>query len=105
MPVPVQVMWADEGDTSKRLTITKQSTVDFGRISEGDTQFRPLLYVLPNDFRGSVEKDQAVRYFLEIDATNFVSPEPQVFEVAWDGEWEYEPEKMEQHFRILEIRR
>jgi hypothetical protein len=105
MPVPVQIQWANEGDAPRRVTITKQSVLDFGRISEVDTRFLPLLYVYPNDFRGSVEKDQAVRYFLEIDATNFVSPRPQVFEVAWDGEWDFDPEKMEQHFRISEVSR
>jgi hypothetical protein len=34
-----------------------------------------------------------------------VSPRPQVFEVAWDGEWDFDPEKMEQHFRISEVSR
>jgi hypothetical protein len=105
MPVPAQVVWANEGDTPKRVTITKQSVLDFGRVTENEALFLPLLYVYPNNFQGVVAKNQAVRYSLEIDATNFVSSKPQVFEVAYDGEWEFEAEKMEQHLRISEIRR
>lgn len=103
MPVPLQFVWANEGDTPQRVTVTKENIFDLGRLLEGAERFEPLLYLYSNDFQGFVEKGQAVHYHLEIDASNFVSPKQQVFEVAWDGEWFYEPENMEHHLRISEI--
>lgn len=103
MPVPLQFIWANEGDTSQRVTVTKENVLDFGWLIEGAERFNPLLYLYSNDFQGYVEMGQAVRYHLEIDASNFVSPRPQVFEVAWDGEWHYEPERMQHHLRVSEV--
>ncbi|HUO44036.1 MAG TPA: hypothetical protein VMT94_03875 [Burkholderiales bacterium] len=103
MAVPVQFVWAPAEVTPQQITIAKEQVLDFGRIGEQDVKFTPILYTYPNNFQGFVEKDQAVRYYLEIEASNFVSPKPRVFEVAWDGKWEFEPEKMEHHLRITEI--
>jgi len=87
----------------QQVTIAKEQVLDFGCIAEGSDHFRPLLQTYPNNFQGYVQKDQAVRYIVEIDATNFASSRPRVFEVAWDGQWFFEPEKMEQHLRITEV--
>ncbi len=103
MPVPAQYVWANEGDTQQRVTVTKESVLDFGRLVEGADSFNPMLYVYANNLQASVPKGEAVRYYLEIDASNFVSPRQQIFEVAWDGQWDSEPEKMQHHLTIQEI--
>jgi hypothetical protein len=77
---------------------------DFGRLEEGATRFLPVLYSYSNNFNGFVGKNEAVRYELELDATNFFSPRPQVFEVAWDGQWSTDPEAMQHHLRITEFK-
>ena len=103
MAVPLQFVWAPSDSTPQQTTITKEHVLDFGRIVEGEPKFTPLLYSYTNNFQGCVEKGAAVRYSIEVDASNFVSPEPYVVEVAWDGHWEFEVEKMAQHLRITEI--
>ncbi len=103
MAVPLQFVWAPAEVSPSQVTITKEQVLDFGRIVEGNNRFEPVLYAYANNFQGFVQAGEAVRYFLEVDASNFVSPRPQVFEVAWDGEWHFESENMEHHLRIAEI--
>ena len=102
-PVPLQFIWPNEGDAPARVVVTKESILDFGRIAENSNQFYPLLYVYANNFDGFVRKGETIRYSLEIDASNFVSERPQIFEVAWDGVWCFESENMEQHLTIKEV--
>jgi hypothetical protein len=103
-PVPSPFIWSGEEHSSETRTITKMPVIlDFGRLVEGSSRFEPRLRHAPNNFDGFVAKGEAMRYELEIDASNFTSPRPQVFEVAWDGEWNAEPEQMERHLRITEI--
>jgi len=103
MSVPLQFKWAPAEGMPQQLTITKEQVLDFGRVREGADAFEPLLYWCPNNFQGYVRAGEAVRYYVEVDASNFVSPAPKIFEVAWDGQWSFEPEKMEQRLRISEI--
>ncbi len=103
MAVPISYVWAPAEAMPQQVTITKDQVMDFGRIAEHSERFEPLLQTYSNNFQGYVRKDEAVRYYLEIDASNFASPRPHVFEVAWDGQWFFEPEKMEHHIRISEV--
>jgi hypothetical protein len=104
MTVPAQFMWAPAEFTPTRVTVTKDQILDFGRITEGDTAFRPLLYWQSNSFEGIVEKNQVLRYHLEIRGKNFVSPHYQVFEVSWDGGWSHVPAEMSaKHLHISEV--
>ncbi len=102
--VPMQFVWAPAEITPPIATLIKEQIFDLGFISETEDKFVPRLYWYSNNFQGFVRKNEAVRYFLEIEATNFKSPRYQVFEVAWDGNWNYEPDKMQQHIRIKEIK-
>jgi hypothetical protein len=104
MSVPNQFVWAPAEITPPVVTLIKEQILDFGFITETGGKFIPTLYSYPNNFKGFVGKDEAVRYHLEIEGANFSSPQYQVFEVAWDGSWDYEPEKMQQHLRITEIK-
>ncbi len=103
MAVPIPFVWAPAESMPQQVTIAKEQVMDFGCIAEGADHFRPLLQTYLNNFQGYVRKDEAVRYYLEVDATNFTSPSPQVFQVAWDGQWFLEVEKMAQHLTIQEV--
>ena len=101
--VPSQLVWAPASFAPVLVTVTKEQIVDLGNIQEGDDAFRPALYSTPNNFMGYVKAGEAVRYELAIEADNFASYRNTVVEVAWDGQWQFEPEKMENHLLIREI--
>lgn len=101
--VPAQLIWAPASFAPTLVTITKEHVLDLGLIIEGDGVFKLALYSTPNNFAGYVKAGEAVRFELTIEADNFASDVQQVFEIAWDGAWEFEPEKMEKHLRIREI--
>lgn len=103
MAVPLQFVWAPSEITPPVITISKEQVLDFGVISEGELRFVPLLYSYSNNFQGFVGPNDAVRFQLEIDATNYSPSKYQVFEVAWDGQLSFEPEQMAQHLRIREV--
>lgn len=108
LPVPFQFRWAPFESTPAFVTIQKQQVLDFGFITqpmqEGQsTHFIPALYSWPNDFRGFVGPGEAVRYSLEVEADDFSSPSYLVIEVAWDGRWLPDLEKMAQSLMIREV--
>jgi hypothetical protein len=80
--------------------IRESKICDLGFIVEGDNQFRPSLYIHPNNFKGYVGANDAVRFGLEIRADNFTSKSPHIVEVSWDGEWTDDLEKMSMHLDI-----
>jgi hypothetical protein len=106
-PVPLTVaipfIWSLPDITPPLVTITKEQILDFGKIGENDGKFSPALRTITNNFGGYVATGEAVRYHLEIDGSNFASTRPQIFEVAWDGQWHHEPETMSNHLTIREI--
>ena len=99
MPVPMQLVWAPAEITPPSITITREQVLDLGFIVENDKNFIPRLYSTPNNFQGYVGPNEAVRYHLQIEAVNFTSP-IYVVEVAWDGQWSYDPTAMERHLPI-----
>ena len=103
MPVPAQLIWSNEGDTPQRVVVTRTAVLDFGYLSEGAQSFLPLLYVYANNANFAVAKGEAVRYQVEIDASNLPLRHAQTFEVSWDGEWDFEPEKMQHHLVVREV--
>jgi hypothetical protein len=108
LPVPFQFRWAPFESTPAFVTIQKQQVLDFGFIIQpaqpGDvTQFIPALYSYPNDFRGFVGPGEAVRYSLEVEADDFSSPSYLVIEVAWDGRWTPDLDKMSQSLVVSEV--
>jgi hypothetical protein len=104
MSVPNQFVWAPAEITPPVVNLVKEQIFDLGYITEKEDKFIPTLYIYPNNFQGFVHRGESVRYYLEIEATNFSSHRYQVFEVTWDGLWDYEPEKMQHHLRITEIK-
>lgn len=103
--VPFSYNWAHE--KLPAVDVNRQRILDFGIIVKNSPQpgFIPTLNELkmPANFEGFVLKDQILRYCLEIDAENFSSAKQWFYEVAWDGDWDDERAKMEQHLRIREV--
>jgi hypothetical protein len=102
LPVPVQFIWAPAEFAGPTVNLVKEQIVDFGRVREDEKRFAPLLYTTPSSFSGDVGPNEAIRFQIEVEAIDF-SSERQVFEVAWDGVWSYEPSAMAQHLRIREV--
>ena len=104
MAVPLQFVWAPAEITPPVITLVNEQILDFGFVPENTDRFAPSLYSYSNNFQGYVGPSEAVRFHLQIEATNFSSDRYQVFEVAWDGRWSHEPQIVAQHLRIREVK-
>jgi len=103
MSVPLQFVWSPAPLTPSIISFSKEGFIDFGRLKENDTRFEPILYWYPNNFQGYVQKNESVRYCLEIVADGYTSEQYQVFEVAWNGKWTNNLDEMTQNLTIREI--
>lgn len=84
---------------------TKDIVIDFGRVCKKyDNYFIPSLLSIPTNARITVEKNETVRYYLEVIAKNFISNKVYVYEVFWNGEWSDDPEIMKNNLTIKEIK-
>ena len=105
VPVPLQYSWSPAEFAPIMPTITSDQIVDFGCLpDEGPQQrFTPTFYATTFSFDGYVERNETVRYHLEIVSDQFASSTCQVFEVSWDGTWTDQMDDMGRHLRIREI--
>lgn len=103
MAVPTQFVWAPAEITPPVITLVREQVLDFGIIAENGQRFEPRLYSFAVNFGGFVQANEAVRYQLQIEASNFPASRIQVFEVAWDGQWDFNSATMSQHLRLREI--
>lgn len=103
LAVPLQYVWAPAEWSPVFQSITDQAVLDFGCITEHAKIFKPILYITSADFQGFITTNQAVRYGLQIVADNYVSPNLQIFEVAWNGNWTENLDEMQQNLTIREI--
>jgi hypothetical protein len=93
MSFPSQFVWTPAEFTPPTITLLREHILDFGLVEEHGDRFMPRLYTTPFNFQGYVGANQAVRYQLQIEAVNFISP-IYVIEVAWDGVWDSVPATM-----------
>lgn len=103
MAVPAQFVWAPAELTPPSIPLSREQILDFGILLEGSDHFVPKLYSYANDFQGRVHKDEVIRYSLEITADGYSTPQYQEFEVAWDGIWSDNLDKMERSLIIREV--
>lgn len=102
MPFPCQFIWTPAEVTPILITLLKEHVLDLGYIEEHGDKFIPRLYATSLNFQGYVGHNEAVRYQLQIEATNFLSP-IYVIEVAWDGIWDFVPATMRTHLPVRMI--
>ena len=95
--------WTPAELTGLTLDISHDQIFDFGRILEAGNRFEPTLSSYPNNFNGFVTANNAVRYTLKIVAEGYESKKPQVFEVAWNGNWSDNMDIMTRNVTIQEI--
>jgi hypothetical protein len=101
--VPLTFVWAPAEITPPYITLVKEHHLDFCRVCEGEHNILPLLLSYTNNFQGLVQANEVVRFWLEIVGDNFVSPNLQIFEVAWNGQWSDNLDIMSQNLQIQEV--
>lgn len=103
MAIPLELKWAPAEANEQFVTITSDRILDLGHVIQALGVFRPAVRILPNNFKGLVAADEAIRYGLWVDATNYCSSEPTFFEVSWDGKFSTDPTTFSQHFVIKKV--
>jgi hypothetical protein len=96
-------VWAPAEITPPYVRVKKDHVLDFGFVLEGQNYFSPRLFSITNNFGGFVHAHEALRFGLEIVSDNFVSARLQVFEVAWNGQWNDNLDVMAQNLQIQEV--
>ncbi len=104
VPTPLQFVWAHPNVTPPAVTISISKTLDLCFADEGNGLLHPELYSKPNNFDGAVKPGECLRYFLDIEADNFVSRKSQVFQVAWNGKWSKDRSEMASNVTITEVK-
>lgn len=103
MTVPLQFIWPPQGQEPSAITVHRDKTLDFGAVSQQRLRFEPRLYWTPASFTGFVGAHEAIRYSLQIVSDAYVSERYQVFEVAFNGQWNPIPAQMKNYLTIDEI--
>lgn len=101
--VPLQYVWSPAEWSPAFKSVSDHEVLDFGSISEITNRFNPKFYVTSANFEGYVEANEVVRYGLSIVSDNFVSPNLQVFEVAWNGRFSENLDEMSRNLNIREV--
>jgi len=70
---------------------------DLGFLDENSKQFKLSHYVEPNNFRGVISSNEAMRVGLKMSAEDFESKSLYVLEISWDGQWSSDLNEMKQH--------
>ena len=96
--------WAFPQFSPINPTIRDRKICDLGYIVEGEAHFKPSLYFYPNNFRGFVGANEAIRLSIKVRADNFISKRPFVVEIYWDGQWDTDLDQMEKHLVVKEVK-
>ncbi len=101
VPTALQFVWSHPDVTPSAPTIAIGKTLDLCFVDQGANVLVPALYSYPNNFEGCVKQDQCFRYYLDIEADNFTSREPQLVEIAWNGEWTEDTDGMSHNVTVV----
>jgi len=101
--IPVQLTWAFPSFHELLPNVVRDDICDLGFLDENNKQFILSLYIYPNNFRGFVLSNEAMRVSLIASADNFTSKSPYILEVSWDGKWFSDLEEMRKHLVIKEV--
>lgn len=95
--------WTPAEDGKEYVDITDSNVFDFGRIHENTNSFNVAIRRYPNNFKGTLNPNETIRYCLKIDAVGFRQKKDQIFEVTWNGQWSDDEEKMKNNVKIKEV--
>ncbi len=99
----LQLTWSFPQFNPVTPRIRDRRICDLGYLKQGDSHFKPSLYIYPNNFRGFVGAGDSVRLSIGVKAENFTSKKKLVVEISWDGVWDENLEQMERHLVVKEI--
>jgi hypothetical protein len=99
---PLQLTWAYAEVHELLPTIVESDTCDLGFLDEDANRFTLPLYVTPNNFRGYVGPNEAMRVHIVGSGYN-VSTDPLVLQVSWDGVWSSDMDELQRHLVIQEV--
>lgn len=103
LTVPLTFVCAPAEITPPYINLRKEHVLDFGRVLEGEKYYIPALLSYTTNFQGFVNAGEVFRFGLEIVSGNFVSPNLQIFEVAWNGQWNDNLDVMTKNLQIHEV--
>lgn len=81
-PVPLPFSWAGIAEKEKRATVYDELVFNFGKIDDGETLFKPLLSIVPNDFNDYLAPGETARYTLIISSEH-TKPTKKIVEVSF----------------------
>ncbi|MEA2051366.1 MAG: hypothetical protein U9O90_00840 [Euryarchaeota archaeon] len=102
---PVQLTWVFQSFHELLPNVATDDICDLGFLDENSNQFWLSLYIRPNNFRGFISANEAMRVSLIASADNFTSKSPYVLEISWDGNWSSNLDEMRKHLVIKEVRK
>lgn len=100
---PLQLTWAFPQFHELLPTVSTTDTCDLGFLDDGAQRFAIALYVTPNNFRGFVAANEAIRVHVVARADNAETKKPLILELAWDGDWSTDMDEMKRHLVIREV--
>jgi len=101
--IPVQLTWVNPSFHELLPNIYTNDISDLGSLDENSNHFKLSLYIYPNNFRGSISANEAMRVSLIASADNFTSKSSYNLEIVWDGKWTSNLEEMQKHLVIKEV--
>jgi len=101
--IPLQLNWINPSFHELLPNIYSNDISDLGSLDENSNHFKLSLYFYPNNFRGFISANEAIRVSLIATADNFTSKSPYNLEIAWDGKWSPNLEEMQKHLVIKEV--
>jgi hypothetical protein len=101
--IPLQLTWAFPSFHELLPSVATDDICDLGYLGETTEKFMLSLYIYPNNFRGFISANEAMRVNLIASADNFTSKSPYVLEISWDGKWSSDLDEMRKHLSIKEV--
>jgi len=100
---PLPFVWTPMELGDFQRTIADAETCDLGFLDQDTDRFRLATLIIPNNFRGYVLANDAIRVRIVASGQNVTSSKPLFLEIAWDGIWTADRDDMKKHFVIKEI--
>lgn len=94
--------WTIKDINNDCINFFDEHTFNFGLIRQEDI-FWPALTIVPNNFIGTISKNETKRFTLEVIADGFKMKRYQTFEVAWNGQFSDNLDEMSKNLQIIEI--
>lgn len=101
--VPIQLNWSFMRYQELLPTVGPDKCVDLGYLFEGSNQFEISLITKPGNFKGSVTKDETLRYKFVATADNQAESEPMYVQISWNGIFSFEKEEMSKHLVVTKV--